>query len=85
MDRDDLDAILDFISAESLTDLEWSTLDIDEESNDLDGYNALVSVLESRELVSTTLDKLNYYYQALGFNFGSTSTAYSNVFVGSVL
>lgn len=84
MDRDDANLILEFIGAESLTDEEWESMDLDEESNDLDMYNALSAVLAEREDVTDMQARLNYYYAAQGISFTEAEGS-SNIFVGSEL
>lgn len=83
--RDDLDTILSFIGAASLTDDEYDVADgmIDTPSNSEEVYTALLAVLDSRELVSTMAERLRYYYLAKGIVFGEINHAKSNVFVGS--
>ncbi len=84
--RDFLDSILAFIGSESLTDLEYSGIDLDSELLDQASFDALKSVLESRDSVGSQLDKLTYYYKAHGFEpSGSSATAVSNIFVGACI
>lgn len=87
--RDDLDEILSFIGADTLTDDEFDNAEgmIDDPENDSEVYEALLSVLDSRELVSDYSDKLRSYYAAQGVKFGAAATehAKSNVFIGGGL
>lgn len=85
--RDDLNAILAFIGTESLTDEEFETAEgeIEDEDNAEEVHTALTNVLDTRELVSTMHDRLNYYFLAQGVSVGSVDTAHSNIFVGSEL
>lgn len=83
--RDDLNEILAFIGTSSLTDDEWDGLDLDGSSTQVEIYTALLGVLESREAVSETRSRLQYYYQAKGVEVSAPSSGRSNIFVGSDL
>lgn len=83
--REFLNAILSFIGASSLTDLEFSALPIDSAAYNAPTYQALSGVLESREAVSTMQDKLFYYFRARGVDINAAETGRSNIFLGSVL
>jgi hypothetical protein len=83
--RDFLNGILAFIGAESLTDLEFDSLTIDSAAYNSDTYEALSSVLESRESVSTIQDQLYFYFKAKGVEVTEASTAKSNIFIGDAL
>lgn len=89
--RDDLDEILSFIGAETLTDEEFDTAEglIETPSNDSEVYEALIAILDSRELVSDYTDKLTAYYAAQGIKFGSAAVSdikpKSNIFIGGGL
>lgn len=83
--REDLDDVLDFIGAESLTDDEWEDTGVDEESTDSEIYQALLEVLISRESVSTVTDRLKNYYIAKGVAVNDPELAESNIFVGAKL
>lgn len=84
--REYLNGILQFIRAESLTDEEFGSigdLDIDVPE---DVYQSLYDVLESREVVSDMIIRLQNYFLAQGQQVVSVShTPVSNIFVGSVL
>ncbi len=83
-----LNAILVFIGTERLTDDEWSSLSIDEDSTAQDSYAALLGVLESRDAVSTLTDQLSYYFQAKGLALSvvePTPDLSSDFIVGHVL
>lgn len=81
-----LNSILAFIGAESLTDEEFESLPEDlEQTDDLAVYQALLGVLEARENVSSSIDRLNHYFLAMGTAVGEPETAVSNIFVGSSL
>jgi len=84
-DRQTLDDVLSFIGAESLTDDEFADLELDDVSNDLDNYNALVAVLVNRDSVSDTSDRLFDYYKAKGVEIPEPEVAKSNILVGGEL
>lgn len=94
--RTDLNAILTFIGAESLTDDEYDAIegDISSISNHEEVYTGLGQVLDGRESVSNMADRLTYYYLAKGISFsvnqapGFPNTALagkSNIYVGGVI
>lgn len=83
--REELNDILSFIGATSLTDEEWGSLDVDISDDDETVYAALLAVLVARESVSTTKDRLRYYYLAKGAEVGETDTGSSNIFIGAAL
>lgn len=83
-----MDAILAFIGAESLTDEEFAYSEIDAletEEYSTAVYDALVVVLDARELVSTMRDKLGYYFRAKGVEITTPTAARSNIFLGAGL
>lgn len=83
--RDDLDDILIFIGSTSLTDLEFESIDdtnIEVKANE---YTQLKLILESRESVSTMLDRLSYYYLAQGVAVIASTKAKTNILVGASL
>lgn len=87
--RDFLDAILDFIGSESLTDEEFESLSEDlEQDYTKEVYLALKGVLEARESVSGQPKKLKLYFVAKGVDIsdaGAAVTPKSNIFIGSKL
>jgi len=84
--RDFLNDILSFISASSLTDEEWSTVsDLTDQSYTLANYSALSVILDAREAVSTTRNRLRYYFLARSVEIPESSTAKSNILLGSAL
>ncbi len=85
-----LNAILQFIGAESLTDDEYAALSLEISASDQDKYNALKGVLASREAVSNMYRRLTSYFKAKGMVFSDEAAAdmpilKTNVFVGSPL
>jgi hypothetical protein len=83
--RDFLNAILAFIGSESLTDDEFDSVDIDDDENNSEVYNALLLILDGRESVTDMASRLKYYYLAKGVSFASDDQGKSNVFIGSKL
>lgn len=83
--RDFIDAILAFIGASSLTDDEFNSLTITEYGLDSETYEAILAVIDARETVSNTRDRLTYYFQAAGVEVVAPSAGQSNIYMGSVL
>jgi hypothetical protein len=87
--RDDLNDILSFIGAESLTDEEFNSISLEYTDDPIAVYEALISVLESRENVSLLPSRLRYFFLAQGIDLGlpenSSASRGSNIFVGSDL
>jgi hypothetical protein len=82
--RATLNAILAFIGTTSLTDEEFDSMDVDEESNSRDIYEALLLILDARGDIVNYQERLRYYYLAKGTSF-EAATGKSNIFVGSSL
>ncbi len=80
-----LNAILTVISAASLTDDEFSALTIESAPFDINTYNALLAVLDAREVTSTTRDRLRYFFLAKGVEVEESSAGKSNIFLGTGL
>lgn len=83
-----LNSILSFIDSESLTDEEFASLP----DTLVQGYNeyvyqALRSILQAREGVSSQLKKLQAYFTAKGVSVASTTVAapMSQILVGAAL
>lgn len=83
--RDFLNAILTAIGASSLTDLEFSSLEIETYDYDQPTYDALLAILIARESVSSLKDRLYHYFKAKGGEINETDSGQSNIYVGSVL
>lgn len=94
--RSDLNGVLSFIGAESLTDEEYDAIDgdISSFSNNEEVYTALCQILDGRDSVSTLVDRLTYYYLAKGVSFAvngapgfpdTTLSGKSNIYVGGEL
>ena len=83
--RDFLNAILAFIGAASLSDDEFNSLDLEVQTYSVEVYEGLLSVLDSREMVSNTRDRLRYYFLARGVEVQESSAGMSNIWAGSVL
>lgn len=86
--RDFLDAILEFIDSESLTDEEYAgqaSLGLTQ-AYTVAVYRFLKSVLEAREEVSTQLDRLKAYFEAKGTSITtSAKTPKSQIFLGGAV
>lgn len=83
--REWFDSILDFITAESLTDDEYDTMTSTMPIYDQQSYDDLSRVLAAREAVSTLQARLVNYYTAKGVTVVAASTGKSNILVGAVL
>lgn len=83
--RDYLNGVLSFIGAESLTDEEFDALTLESIVDLVANYNALLSVLQGREVVSDMTSRLENYYLAKGAAVSTASNARSNIFVGADL
>lgn len=84
-DRQTLDDVLNFIGAESLSDDEFADLELDDLSDELENYNALIAVLLNRDSVSDRADRLFDYYKAKGVEIPEPVVAKSNILVGGEL
>lgn len=79
---------MQFIGATSLTDEEYATttnLPDDVGTYTVEVYNALLAILDSREIISGTRDKLTFLFKAKGVPVVPTTPARSNIFIGSGL
>lgn len=74
-----------FIDAATLTDPEFESITLIGMNYDVDSYNALLSVIDAREGVSTTRDRLTNYYLARGVSVSAPPVGTSNIFLGSPL
>jgi hypothetical protein len=83
--RDFLNAVLAFIGSASLSDDEFSGLEIESASYNSATYDALLAILDARETVSNTRDRLRYYFLARNVSISETSAGKSNIYIGSVL
>jgi hypothetical protein len=83
-----LNAILAFIGATALTDEEFDSIELDEADYTVDAYAELLTILQAREAVSTTRDRLAHYFLARGVEVTedhATADESSSIFVGGVL
>lgn len=84
-----LNAVLAFVGAASLTDLEYASIDqtglvAQEYSQAL--YTQLATVLVDRAAESTIKDRLLFFFKAKGVTIADTvPEAKSNIYIGSVL
>lgn len=83
--RDFLDSILEFIGAESLTDNEFDSVELELPLYDQDTYDALAEILEAREAVSSAQDRLVAYFTARGVEVTPNNTAKTNILIGAAL
>lgn len=86
--REFLDSILTFIQSESLTDEEFETIELEDESYSVETYLALRTILEARENVSDQVERLRTYFMARGVDVDATPdvpTPVSNILIGSPL
>ena len=83
--RDFLNAILGFIGTTALTDAEFATIEAVAPVYDVNLYAELMSVLISREAVSSVRDRLRHFFMARAINVGEIQAGRSNIFVGAVL
>jgi len=86
--RNSMSLILIAVGSSALTDEEWDGLAFTGEALTVEGYDALVSILESRENVSNSLQRLEYYYLSRGIDISGaadTESTDSVLFLGSDL
>ena len=86
--RDFLNAILAFIGATSLTDDEYDSIDqtgLAVSSYNVEAYTQLANVLIARAAVSTTTDRLKYFFMSKGVEITEVSKARSNILIGGGL
>jgi hypothetical protein len=85
--RDYLNQILSFIGTESLTDEEFASITLENTDDQIAVYQALLAVLQSRDLVSDDMTmRLQNYFLAKGVPVVTvTKMPVSNIFVGAVL
>lgn len=86
--RDFLDAILAFIQSESLTDDEFETIELEDQTYTLATYEALKTVLQSRENISGQGKRLKLYFISRGVDLdsaGAVKPAKSEIYIGSDL
>jgi hypothetical protein len=73
------------IGAASLNDEEFEMITIEAQAYTAELYTEVMIVLDSRESVSATRDRLTYYFQARGVQVTEPSAGISNIFLGSSL
>lgn len=86
--RDFLDAILSFIGTSSLTDDEYDSIDQTDlaiSDYNLAAYTQLSNVLISRDAISTTTDRLRFFFLSKGVDVPVTDKANSNILIGAAL
>lgn len=82
--RQFLNFILDFIGAESLTNDEYSSITLEDDSftYNQEKYDALLTVLESREDVSDAKDRLKYEFMAKGVDVEEAEDDITGIYLG---
>ena len=83
--RDFINAILSAIGSASLNDEEFEIITIESQTLTKALYLEIMLVLDSRETVSNTRDRLTYYFKARGVEVSEPSAANSNIFLGADL
>lgn len=76
--------ILGFVGSTSLTDAEF-TFGALNASYTPELYAALLGVLDGREGVSNSRDRLRYFFLARGIEVGELAAKSSNIFLGAAL
>lgn len=81
-----MDAILAAIGAESLNDEEFELITIESQAYTKALYTEILLVLDSREAVSNTRDRLGFYFKARGVDIGEPPPAGSSkIYLGDDL
>lgn len=83
--RDYIDAILDAIDAASLNDEEFDTFTIEVETLTAPLYQEILRVLDDRETMSLTRDRLTAYFKAYGVQVTEPPAAKSQIYLGDAL
>jgi hypothetical protein len=83
--RDFLNAILGFIGAASLTDDEFATITAIAPVYDKELYLELLDILNDRESVTQTRERLRWFFLARGIQVGELTGSKSTIYVGEVL
>lgn len=86
--RNFLDAIMQFISAATLSDEEFATassLPDDPGEYTIEVYNVCLAIVDGRELVSGTRERLAHLFEAKGISITQDPIQKSNIFIGSPL
>lgn len=81
-----LDAIMNVIAEASLSDEEWDDVDdtgLDAGDYNIEAYNVLLAILDERESVSTSRDRLRAYFLARGLEVPTSDNGKTNIFVGA--
>lgn len=83
--RDFLNAILATINTALLSDLEFEGLTITSYGYDVATYEALLAVIDARETISNTRDRLRFIFLAKGVAIGESIPAKSEIYIGGAL
>lgn len=81
--RDFIDSIFSAIGSTSLTDEEYGWVQTQTQAFSLPVYAELTMILDAREDVSGTKDRLKFYFKAKGANLDAeAAAAKSNILLG---
>lgn len=83
--RNFVNAILSVISAASLNDEEFALITETSQTYSAALYAEIMLVLDSREAVSNTRDRLTAYFKARGATVTEPSAGTSEIYLGDVL
>lgn len=84
--RNFIDAILAVISAASMNDDEFGMITIEVQAYTKELHDEIMVVLDSREAVSNTRDRLTLYFRARGVDVGTPApVGSSKIFLGDGL
>lgn len=83
--REFVDSILDAIDAASLNDEELELITETEQELTADLYADIMLVLDSRETMSTTRDRLTAYFTAYGVEVSEPAAGSSKIYLGDPL
>jgi hypothetical protein len=83
--RDFIDAILAFIGTTSLTNEEFAWFTVTDQEYTQTLYAEMILMLDSREAISSTRDRLTSYFEARGVTVTEPAAGVSKIFLGDVL
>lgn len=80
-----LDSILLFIGEATLSDQEYSSMMLTTQDYSIEVFNALKNIIESRQSVTDSVDRLVYFFLAKGVNVIGEYKPRSNILIGRAL
>lgn len=80
-----VNSILALIGAASLNDEEFELIEQTSQTLTKELYTEIMLVLDSRESVSSTRDRLTFYFKARGVEVTAPSAAKSEIYLGDTL